>query len=253
MARQALLGNYGVASGALALAAAVSLLLYISWSIIQVIIGLGGWLGGGWSMNLLLMVLYSLFCTALSMAMLVGELRICWLVCDGKKPRLEDLFFLFSSHPLRFLGLWLILAVFSMGSMAVVYVVLFLLFMWATPFMMTLAVAVIGAAVIAGLFLMMLYSMALLVMVEDPERSAWECLRHSRAVMRGNLLRLVWLWISFIGIYLLGYVSFGIGFFWITPYVACTMIYFYKDCEAAAFPPRPSYEETDFWGNYRTE
>lgn len=262
MARRAMQGNYGVACCAMILAVVLGIGLNLFWGIFRNPIMMQVFLYNNVGYELFLSLSACVVSMALQLIFLIGEIRICWLACSGEKPRPEDAFFLVSHHPLRFVGLWLFFLLISFAAMIPAWII-------------SIAVAafnyrlspggVVGIGMAAGLgavllvwflgflFVVMRYSMALIALVEDPERGTLECLRRSRIMMRGNILRLVRLWLSFIGIYLLGYLSFGIGFLWIVPYVVCTMIYFYKDCEEAAFPPRPSFEETDFWGNYRTQ
>lgn len=261
MARRAMLGNYGVACSVMIFAALLGIGLNLFWGFFR-----GPWmtqafLYSGVGRELFLSLLSFVFSMALQLIFLTGEIRICWLACSGVKPRTEDAFFMVSNHPLRFVGLWLIFLLISFAAMIpawIVSIVIVVVSYRLSPgsvgsVSMALGLAAVILVWFLGiLFVVMRYSMALIAMVEDPERGALECLRRSRIMMRGNVLRLLRLWLSFIGIFLLGYVSLGVGFLWIAPYMASTVIYFYKDCEAEAFPPRPSFEETDFWGNYGT-
>jgi len=255
MARGALLGNYGVACGALLLAMAINMAWNFFWAVFRIFTGTGLFLGIRPFHNILLMVGVSLVGMTLSAVFLIGEVRICFLICDGQKPRIEDMFFLFSHHPLRFVGLWLVYMAICALVMVPGWLFSVMLVVWGRYVPLAAVFLVFGmlATFLAGLFLTMLYSMALIALVEDPERGVLECFRHSRMVMRGNILRLIRLWISFLGIYLLGYASLGVGFLWIVPYLCCTVIFFYRDCQAEAFPAPPSFEEADSWNYYRTD
>ena len=55
-----------------------------------------------------------------------------------------------------------------------------------------------------------------------------ESINKSVELMKGNKIRLFLLYLSFIGWYVLGVVSFGIGFIWILPYVEATIAEFYN-------------------------
>ena len=47
--------------------------------------------------------------------------------------------------------------------------------------------------------------------------------------MKGNRGRLLYIAFSFIGMALLGLLSFGIGFLWIYPYISQTIAVFYRN------------------------
>ena len=50
--------------------------------------------------------------------------------------------------------------------------------------------------------------------------------------MKGNKWRYFLLALSFLGWILLGILTLGIGFFWITPYIETTIAAFYNDIKA---------------------
>ena len=54
-------------------------------------------------------------------------------------------------------------------------------------------------------------------------------LGESVRLMRGNKLRYIYLSLSFTGVYVLTFLSFGIGYLWVLPYIYTTYILFYLD------------------------
>ncbi len=65
------------------------------------------------------------------------------------------------------------------------------------------------------------------ILLDDIYCGAIEAFRRSFAMLRGNCLRLLALYLSFVGWYLLGILSFGIGLLWVNPYLQTTFILFY--------------------------
>ncbi len=78
-------------------------------------------------------------------------------------------------------------------------------------------------------FIRILYSQTYYVMLDFPELGARECLRRSRRLMKGNMLRYLWLDLSFLPLLLLGLFSCGIGLLYVRPYQEQTCAYFYLD------------------------
>lgn len=81
-------------------------------------------------------------------------------------------------------------------------------------------------------YVRILYSQVFYVMLDFPDMDAFECLRQSRRLMKGNKLRYLYVMLSFIPITLLGVCSFGIGLFYIYPYREQTYANFYLDLVA---------------------
>ena len=83
--------------------------------------------------------------------------------------------------------------------------------------------------VIPGIMASYSYALVHYVMAEDPSLTAREALRESKEIMRGNRWRLFCLLLSFIGWDILGALTLGIGYLWITPYREAAIAAFYRD------------------------
>jgi uncharacterized membrane protein len=64
---------------------------------------------------------------------------------------------------------------------------------------------------------------------DNPELGPKECIDQSQAMMQGHKMELFILDLSYIGWILLGFVSFGIGFLWISPWMEMAHIRFYEE------------------------
>ena len=92
----------------------------------------------------------------------------------------------------------------------------------------------IGTALLAfpGLIAFYAYCMSPYIMVDNPEMSAKEAMKASRAMMKGNKWKLFCLTFSFIGWDLLAALTFGIGNIVLCPYVEAAGAAFYRELKA---------------------
>ena len=73
------------------------------------------------------------------------------------------------------------------------------------------------------------YAMAPYIFAENPDKEAMECITESRKMMKGYKLDLFALQLSFLGWIIVGILTLGIGFIWITPYMRATTANFYNE------------------------
>lgn len=83
--------------------------------------------------------------------------------------------------------------------------------------------------VIPGIIKMYSYSMALYILAEHPTMTAREALDESKRITDGHKMELFMLDLSFIGWFLLGTITFGIAFIYVTPYLNATRANFYNE------------------------
>ena len=85
---------------------------------------------------------------------------------------------------------------------------------------------------IPGIIMSFSYAMTPYILEEHPEIGAWEASTRSKEIMTGHRFDLFWLYLSFIGWALLCILTFGIGLFWLIPYMSASEIGFYEDLKA---------------------
>ena len=86
--------------------------------------------------------------------------------------------------------------------------------------------------IIPGIIKAFSYAMTPYILEENPELSANDAIDHSRAMMKGHKFDLFWLYLSFIGWFILCILTLGIGFLWLTPYMETSVAAFYEDVKA---------------------
>ena len=86
--------------------------------------------------------------------------------------------------------------------------------------------------VIPGIIKGYSYAMAPYILADNPGMDALEVIDTSRNMMKGNKWQLFCLDLSFIGWHILCILSMGIGYLWLSPYIACARAHFYETVKA---------------------
>ena len=95
-----------------------------------------------------------------------------------------------------------------------------------------IAVFVIVALIIAGVY----WSMTYFIMWDDARMKNMRAIKASTRMMKGHFWRYFGLCFSFIGWFILGFISLGVGFLWIIPYLYTAQAHFYEDLKAEQLP-----------------
>ena len=86
--------------------------------------------------------------------------------------------------------------------------------------------------VIPGIIKSLSYAMTMYIVKDHPELTVNEAIDMSKDMMYGHKYDLFYLYISFIGWYLLSILTLGIGTFWLMPYIETAQASFYEDVKA---------------------
>lgn len=86
--------------------------------------------------------------------------------------------------------------------------------------------------VVPGIIKSISYSQIYYILNDNPMLAYDRAIERSMTMMEGHKWEYFCLCISFIGWFLLGILTIGIGFLWITPYVSKTLALFYEDLKA---------------------
>lgn len=124
----------------------------------------------------------------------------------GENPGIGTMFLGFSKF-LRNIRVWLLQLVFVL--------------LW--------ALLLIVPGIVAGLR----YSMVWFVLADEPDLTAREALNRSKALTKGRLGDLFTVAISFFWWILFGFLTLGIGFLWVVPYIQTTWALIYEGMRAA--------------------
>ena len=83
--------------------------------------------------------------------------------------------------------------------------------------------------IIPGIILSIMFSQSFFILVDNNDLSAIDCMKLSCEMMKGNKMYFFVMILSFLGWYILGAVTCGIGFLWIAPYYNITLGNFYEE------------------------
>jgi uncharacterized membrane protein len=90
--------------------------------------------------------------------------------------------------------------------------------------------------VIPGIIMTYAYSMSFYIKNDHPEYTWKECLKESKAMMKGNKWKLFCLDFSFIGWILLSFLTLGLGMLWVSPYMTAAKASFYNELKGEEIP-----------------
>jgi len=83
--------------------------------------------------------------------------------------------------------------------------------------------------IVPGIIKAYSYAMTDMIAEDNPELGPKECIDRSKAMMDGHKMDLFLLDLSYIGWILLGFLSLGIGFLWISPWMQMAHVRFYEE------------------------
>lgn len=98
----------------------------------------------------------------------------------------------------------------------------------------------VGLIVMAGLALFVVpgivaalgLAMTFYIMVDDPNISGIDAMKRSWNMMKGHKGDLFVFYLKFIGWVLLGIITFGVGMYFVTPYIRTAQLYYYRDLKS---------------------
>ena len=86
--------------------------------------------------------------------------------------------------------------------------------------------------IIPGIYLACALSMSYLIYTDDTSLTGIEAMKKSHEMMKGNKWKYFCLILRFIGWCLVAFLTFGIGFLWLIPYVQVATVKFYEDIKS---------------------
>ena len=92
--------------------------------------------------------------------------------------------------------------------------------------------------VVPGIIKSLSYAMTAFILRDNPEMKNNEAIELSMKMMDGHRMDLLWLYVTFIGWGILCILSFGIGYFWLAPYMQSSMAQFYEDVKTDYEPKK---------------
>lgn len=220
-ARGKLLGKYGVTVGALALEV---LIFSIVGQIISRVVDRNTIEG------LIIYGIIMIIVSLISVIFEVGELVIFMKISCGDKPLVIDLFKGFTLHPDKIITIGFIrfgLVFLCFVPAAIAGGVSAVLEFSNTSVLVAILTAIVS--MILAIYVRISLSQMLFVLLDFPEYTAKEIIACSREIIRGRKGMYLYVMISFLPLYILSILSFGIAHMLVLPYIRMTETEFYMD------------------------
>lgn len=147
----------------------------------------------------------------------------------GQPYRIDDIFYGLMNQPMRSLTVSLAASALNLVCLTP-YQIFSMLFMntMDSKYMILMCVtAVVGLLIYVPLSLAI--SQSFFLLLDFPEYSGSDALKASYKIMKGHKGRLFYIQASFLPLMLLGVLTCGIGFLWLTPYMNMTYTLFFLD------------------------
>jgi len=220
LAKNKLAGHYGQAIGIMMLKEVIQFFIYM---IIRSIIPTTTIAG---------FILYMIIYLAVSVVIGVfslGYSRFFLNLACGMEHSYKDLFYGFKNQSEKALFLSMIFCLLQFICMLPYEILLSgYLYQYEIRWLVYTGIALlIGLVIYIPIFIMISQSFYLLL--DFPDRSAKEALKLSIRIMKGRMGRYFYITVSFIPLMLLCFLSYGIGFLWLMPYMEMTYACFFLD------------------------
>lgn len=165
----------------------------------------------------------------LAAAFILGQNRIYLNIARGHEIRFSQMWYGFQNNADTAILAKLIITLKTTAAAIPFIVSLCIVYATKNYYLAPLAGITCSFYLIAAAYIQLTYSQVFYLMLDFPEETAGELLARSKQLMKGNRLRLFYLQVSFVGLLILGTISFNIGLFWVMPYMNMTLAGFYED------------------------
>lgn len=182
-----------------------------------------------WSTQNIIYYVAVILISILSVVLTAGQYRVHLTLARTGEIHPSDLFVPVKEYSNVFIlteiilfGLSLLCLIPSFGAMAIIY-----LYEDITLYMVALALSLISMILV--LFLSLTFDLVYFVLNDNSDFTAIEALKYTKNMIKSHKGRYLYLLLSFIGMFLLVGLSFGVAIFWVQPYMIQTITVFYLD------------------------
>lgn len=174
--------------------------------------------------------LLSLILELISAVFMVGLIRFALYIVRSQPYRVSDIFSAFTSHPDKAIIAKFLLMLMDVVCMlpAILFFILYYIAQDAS-YLILIACLFFAIGLVAVAILHLSFEMVFYTLVDYPDAGILDLFRYSMDVMRGHRIRLFYLVVSFLPLFLLAFCSLGIGLLFVVPYFKTTLALFYQD------------------------
>lgn len=220
LAKESLMGKYGVAIGASALYLLITYLLTEFSIIFLAVPGIVG----------TLLYYLSVFIITVFTGLFAYGFNLIFLKLSCNIPaKVSDLFKGFSSNTKEILKAQLFRSIITFAACIPCYIFNEVISSDQLENYIGLYFLLYGIGLLGQFLVMLYYNQVFFIMLDFPNYDAKKALAFSRELMKGNKGRFIYLTVSFIPIFFLGMLTCCVGYLWIIPYMQATLTQFYLD------------------------
>ncbi len=218
-------------TGRHAILALVTLLVYVL-NIILNILAVSASPSSSGMLSTILMMCFSLLVNIIYYILLSGQYKIYLNLCRDNPFKWTDLFAGFREHPepVAVFGVLQYVISFMLTQICSWFIAAAstLLFVGEGVWALLISAVCAAAAVAVYIFVEISLSMVLFIHAGNPWLTFTEMIQKGWQLMHGRRVRYFYLQLSFIGLYALGILSFGIGLLFVRPYMLTAEGMFYR-------------------------
>lgn len=171
----------------------------------------------------------SILITIASVVLTVGQYCLHLRVARTGKIHLGELFYPLMHDANRLIIAEVILTILrlvglapAIGAVAIIY-----FYEEINMYLLALGLAILGCILTA--FIEVTFGMTYFALIDGEELSVWQAIKTALNLIKGHKGRFLYMYISFIGMYMLVALTLGLGLLWVQPYVMQTTTVFYLD------------------------
>ena len=164
-----------------------------------------------------------------SVVLTVGQLCLHLRVARTGELHLSELFYPLKHDANRLIIAEAILFIIEIGALLPILGAVAILYFYdeASLYLLALILGLLGIALTA--FVTVTFGLTYFVLIDNETPSVKEAIHATLKLVKNHKKRYLYLHLSFWGIYLLGFLSLGIGLLWVQPYEMQTLSLFYLD------------------------
>lgn len=231
IARENLNEHYSIPMGALLLAGLIPMAAELPFSMLQ---------KDGQPIAVTIMFYAAdLLILLLSAILSAGIARLHLSMARKQQYNINTVFYGFQNHPDRYLAASILALLAELaGALPMIAGAVLLYASDNHSIAVILCIPLAMISLILVIMIQLWYALVLYLLLDHSEMSAAEAFKLSHSLMRGHKGQLFYLYLSFIGMMLVGILSLGIGMLWVLPYQSQTTALFYLDVIGELPSPR---------------
>lgn len=186
----------------------------------------------------------SFFISMITVVLSVGLSKVTFDIVRGERGEIVTLFHGFRHNMMTVICAYLWILLYLLPAIVVMIIggvisTVMLVMMDGTPALIGGVALLVITCIVYIVWIMVIsyaVSMTYYLYYDNPDMRARDLVKRSMNLMKGHKMQLFRLYLSYIGYYILGFLSCGLALLWVTPNVTAATVLFYEDLISADDP-----------------